>query len=144
MRHDNGVYTNLHLRIYTFIRNWTYSTDCNPFRAFLHREWSSHVKKCFFFIKIIVCNSSLKASNWIEYMNFVKRNITSYLDLALAYRVSFGYCSENHMRISASACNNRKKRQPTRCQMADRWVPKFGTHFFFPVVYSARRFEFWT
>ena len=38
------------------------------------------------------------------------------------------------MRISGSARNAWKKRQPTRCQMADRWVPKCGTHFFFPVV----------
>ena len=39
------------------------------------------------------------------------------------------------MRISGSARNAWKKRQPTRCQMADRWVPKCGTHFFFPVIY---------
>ena len=40
------------------------------------------------------------------------------------------------MRISASKRNAWKRRQPTRCQMADRWVPKFGTHFSFPVVYK--------
>ena len=35
------------------------------------------------------------------------------------------------MRVSASARDAWKRRQPMRCQMADRWVPKFGTHFFF-------------
>ena len=29
--------------------------------------------------------------------------------------------------------------QPPRCQIANRWVPKFSTHFFFPVVYSSVR-----
>ena len=39
------------------------------------------------------------------------------------------------MFVSASARDAWKRKQPSRCQMADRWVPKFGTHFFFPVVY---------
>ena len=54
----------------------------------------------------------------------------------LAYRFSFGYCSENHMRISASARNAWKRRQPKR-------VAKWPTveyqslviTSFFPVVY---------
>ena len=52
----------------------------------------------------------------------------------LVYRISFRYCSENCRRVSASARNAKKRRQPKRCQMAHRSVPKFGTHFFSPVV----------
>ena len=53
----------------------------------------------------------------------------------LVYRISFRYCSENWRRVSASERNAKKRRQPTRCQMAHLWVPKFGTHLFSPVVY---------
>ena len=55
-------------------------------------------------------------------MTFVKRNIACYLTASLFDTAVKMICAW-------------KMRQPTRCQMADRWVPKFGTHFFFPVVY---------
>ena len=55
-------------------------------------------------------------------MTFVKRNIACYLTASLFDTAVKIICAW-------------KMRQPTRCQMADRWVPKFGTHFFFPVVY---------
>ena len=43
--------------------------------------------------------------------------------------------------MSASPCDAWRRRQPRCCQMADHWVPKFGTHFFFSVVYTVLLYQ---